>query len=106
MPSSAENVPASHERQVLAPPDEKVPAGHGRSTLVPSHAEPAKHSLQVVRVVLVPPEVKEPPAHVEHSAALFELKRWSDPHSVQLAASGPAAVPARHGEHDDAPPSA
>ena len=59
-----------------------------------------------MRVTFVPPAVNEPSGHTEHAAASFELKESSDPHSVQFVAAGPDAVPARHGEHDDAPPAA
>ena len=49
-------------------------ASHFVLALVPSgHFEPAGHSAQLVRVVFVPPEVKEPSGHTEHSTALFEL---------------------------------
>ena len=52
---------------------ENVPGRHSSTMLVPLHAEPAGHGAQLVRVALVPPEVKEPSGHTEHSAALFEL---------------------------------
>ena len=53
-----ENVRVSHSIQLEAPAsDEYVPAGHSATVLVPSHAEPAGHAAQLVRVVFVPPEV-------------------------------------------------
>ena len=99
--------PAAQTVQLDAPGSaENVPAAHSSMTLVPLHAEPAGPTLQAVRVVSSPPVVNEPSGHIEHAAASFELKEWSDPHSVQFAAAGPDAVPARHGEHDDALPAA
>ena len=81
---------------------ENVPAAHSSTTLVPLHAEPAGHRAQLVRVALVPPEVKEPSGHTKHSAALFELKRWSDPHSAHPP-TAERNVPARQNEHCVAP---
>ena len=53
--------PASHAMHSEAPAAEEYePAAQGSTTLVPSHAEPAGHRLQLVRVVLVPPEVNQP----------------------------------------------
>ena len=67
-------VPAAHAVHFDAPgAAEYVPAAHSSTMLVPLHAEPAGHGAQLVRVALVPPEVKEPSGHTEHSAALFEL---------------------------------
>ena len=66
--------PASHTVQLDAPGSaENVPAAHSSMMLVPLHAEPAGHGAQLVRVALVPPEVKEPSGHTGHSGALFEL---------------------------------
>ena len=73
---------------------------------MPSHREPAGHALQLVRVVGVPPDVNEPGGQRSHAAASFALNRLSAPHAVQFDASLADAVPARHGAHDDAPPSA
>ena len=89
-PLAERNVPARQNTHCVAPaldvsPDgqivqldapasaENVPAAHTSTTLVPSHAEPAGHTPQAVRVVGSPPEVKEPEGHTKHSAALFEL---------------------------------
>ena len=53
--------------------EENVPAAHSSMMLVPLHAEPAGHKAQLVRVALVPPEVKEPDGHTSQFAALFAL---------------------------------
>ena len=67
-------MPASHAVQFDAPGSaENVPAGHSSTMLVPLHAEPAGHRAQLVRAVLVPPEVKEPLGHTSQFSALFEL---------------------------------
>ena len=74
--------------------------------LDPLHCEPAGHSVQLVRVVAVPPDVNEPSRHVKHPSASFPLYSLSAPHFVQFAALCTENVPARHGEQDDAPSSA
>ena len=48
---------------------EYVPAAHSATMLVPLHAEPAGHRAQLVRVALVPPDVKEPSGHIEQLSA-------------------------------------
>ena len=63
-------MPASHAVQFDAPGSaENVPAGHSWTMLVPLHAEPAGHTMQVVRVLFVPPEVNEPAGHTRQLAA-------------------------------------
>ena len=69
---------------------------------MPSHDEPAGHTLHDVRVVLVLPEVKEPGEHAEHFAALLELYRLSAPQSSQPPSSD-RNVPARQNTHCVAP---
>ena len=69
---------------------------------MPSHTEPIGHSLQLVRVVLVPPEVNEPGGQIEKFAALFELKRSSEPHGSQPPLAE-RTVPARQNSHCVAP---
>ena len=112
-------VPAAHGSQRDAPGSaENVPAAHSSTTLVPLHAEPAGHRAQLVRVVLVPPDVNEPGGHGSHSKALFELKRSSEPHTSQpplderyvparqnshCVAPALDVVPAAHGSQSDAP---
>ena len=100
---SSDVVPASHAVQLDAPgSDEYVPAVHGSATLVPSHAEPAGHSVQLVRVVFVPPDVNELGGHTEQLVALFALQRLSVPHSWQ-APLFERNVPARQKSHCVAP---
>ena len=41
--------------------------------LVPSHREPAGQSVQLVREMLVPPDVNDPERHSRQRAALFPL---------------------------------
>ena len=72
--------------------------------LVPLHAKPAGHSAQLVRVVLVPPDVNEPGPHTEQLTALFALHRWSAPQSTQPPLSE-RYVPARQNTHCVAPAS-
>ena len=87
-------------------------------TLVPSHAEPAGHSTQLVRVVAVPPDVNEPTGHGLQRLALFALQKLSSPHCSHrpaLARNQPArqnshcvepaveTVPAGHGSQLEAP---
>ena len=61
---AADAVPARHGEQDDAPASAYVPAAHSISTLVPAHACPERHSLQLVRVVLLPPEVIQPAEHL------------------------------------------
>ena len=62
--------PSSHDVQFDAPAaGEYEPAAQGSTTLVPLHADPAGHGVQLVRVVLVPPDVNEPPVHVSQFVA-------------------------------------
>ena len=71
---SAEVSPFAHGAQLNAPSfAEYVPAAHGVFALVPSQCEPAGQAVQLVRVVGVPPDVKEPAVHSEQPAALFPL---------------------------------
>ena len=72
-------------------------------TLVPSHAEPAGQTLQLVRVVSSPPDVNQPASHTEHCAAEFSLHRSSAPHASHPLWSDRRYVPAKHGAHDIAP---
>ena len=58
--------------------------------------------MHAVRVVFVPPDVKEPLGQKEQFAALFELKRLSSPHCSQLP-SAERNVPARQNSHWVAP---
>ena len=51
----------------------KYPAEHSTLPPDPSHAEPAGHSTQVVRVIVVPPSVYEPAGQTEHVAAELSL---------------------------------
>ena len=71
--------------------------------LVPSHAWPAEHSVQLVRVVAVPPDVKEPGSHFWHSSFSFSLHMLSAPHSTQLPPLAGRYLPARHGAQCVAP---
>ena len=74
--------PSSHAVQFDAPAaGEYEPAAQGSTTLVPLHADPAGHGVQLVRVVLVPPDVYEPAPHTEQFIALFALHRLSAPQS-------------------------
>ena len=84
----------------------KYPAEHSTFSDVPEHEKPDGQVPQDVRVISSPPEVNEPGRHRSHFAASFELKRSSAPQSVQFVAAAADAVPARHGEQDDAPASA
>ena len=72
------------------------------TTLVPLHADPAGHGVQLVRVVLVPPEVNDPLVHSWQPTAWFALHRLSAPHSSQPPASE-RNVPARQNAHCVAP---
>ena len=62
--------------------------------------------MQLVRVILVPPDVYEPAEHTEQLSASFSLHMLSAPQSSHLLWSARECVPARHGEHADAPTSA
>ena len=62
-----------HAEQALEFAAANSPLEHLETIAVPLHAEPAGHGAQLVRVALVPPEVKEPSGHTEHSGALLEL---------------------------------
>ena len=71
---SSDALPAGHAVQLDAPSSaEYVPAAHGVFALVPSQCEPAGQAVQLVRVVGVPPDVKEPAVQSEQLAALFVL---------------------------------
>ena len=95
-----------HAEQALEFAAANSPSEHLETIAVPLHAEPAGHGAQLVRVALVPPEVNEPSGHTEQLPALFPLHTLSAPQAVQSVAIAPDAVPARHGEHDDALPAA
>ena len=59
--------------------------------------------MQLVRVLVVPPDVNQPAPHTEHSAAEFSLHRSSAPHESHPLWSDRRLVPAKHGAHDIAP---
>ena len=64
--------PTAHVAQLLAPAALNLEsAPHCVCMLLPSHDEPAGHALHEVRVVVVPPAVNEPAAHV--LCALHEI---------------------------------
>ena len=67
--SAPDDVPARHGEQDDALPAAYVPSLHGVCTLVPSHEYPSEHLLQLVRVVVVPPDVNDPAGHVLHALA-------------------------------------
>ena len=96
-------VPGSQSVHELALPVLCWPAGHSLLMLVPSHAEPAGHSEQLVRVVFVPPEVNQPAVHGSQLVAWFELHRLSAPQTSHPLWSARPRVPARQGAHDDDP---
>ena len=77
---------------------------HVSTALVPLHADPAEHRVQLVRVVLVPPDVNEPAVHSSQLAAWFALHRLSAPHSTQPPLPE-RYVPARQNMHCVAPAS-
>ena len=70
---------------------------------MPLHSEPAGHSAQLVRVALVPPEVKEPAGHTGQLSASFSLHMLSAPHSTQLPPLAGRYLPARQILHCVAP---
>ena len=49
--------PVAHIEQLVAPEAANVPSEHSVRTLVPSHVEPARQTVHVVRVVASPPDV-------------------------------------------------
>ena len=69
---------------------------------MPSHRDPAGHSEQLVRIVVVPPLVKKPSGHVEQLSALFSLNMSSTPHSTHPTLTS-RYVPARQNSHCVAP---
>ena len=106
LPVTLLKVPGSQSVHELAPPVLYFPAGHSLLTLVPSHVDPAGHEVQLVRVVLVPPQVNEPTVHGSQVEAWFALHKSSAPQASHPLWSATWCVPARHGAHDDAPPGA
>ena len=62
--SASDDAPARHGEHDDALPAAYVPASHAVCTLDPSHEKPDGHSLQLVRVVVVPPDVYDPAEHV------------------------------------------
>ena len=83
---AADHVPARHGVHERAPPEALVPATHAVGALVPSHACPGAQRSQRSRVVLSPPEVKEPPGQGTHALAPTALHRSSLPHAAHVAA--------------------
>jgi hypothetical protein len=57
----------------------------GVCVLVPSHDEPAGHAVHEVRVVEVPPAVREPAPQVAQLLAKLALNLVSVPHAEQLS---------------------
>ena len=72
-PASAYFLSSPHATHVSLPEAANVPAIHFDTVPVVSHLDPVGHTLHAVRVVSVPPLVKEPAGHVWHLCALFEL---------------------------------
>ena len=70
--------------------------------LVPLHAEPAGHSVQLVRSVCEPPLVNEPGPQISQCSALFSLNMLSAPHGAHPTLSS-RYVPARQNLHCVAP---
>ena len=66
---------------------------------MPSQKKPAEHTEQDVRVVLVPPCVKEPALHSLHTEAPAVLQVWSSPHAVCTPVPS-QKKPAEHTEQD------
>ena len=97
-PSSLYCSSLPHAEQLLEFAAANSPAEHFETTLVPSHAEPAGHTLHAVRVDASPPVVKEPAGHIEHSGALFSLYVLSLPHGSQRPLCD-RNVPARQNVH-------
>ena len=104
LPVTLLKVPGSQSVHELAPPVLYFPAGHSLLTLVPSHVDPAGHEVQLVRVVLVPPEVNEPTVHGSQVVAWFALHKSSAPQTSQPPLSE-SFVPARQNMHCVAPAS-
>ena len=72
--------PLLHE---ALPGADKVPSAHFVLMLLPVQNEPAGHSVHEVRVLLSPPPVKEPRAHVLHSSAPSGLHFLSSFHGCR-----------------------
>ena len=64
--------------------------------LLPSQYEPAGHCSQLVRVVLSPPDVKEPAGHVLQPLTPSALYFLSSSHAVHALAFASAKYPAPH----------
>ena len=104
---ASEADPGGQGKHVDAPGcGEYVPAEHSVWLLVPSHENPAGQSLQLVRVVSVPPDVNEPRGHTVQFGAVCSLHMLSAPHSVQSRAKAPDHLPDKHGEQSGEPPPA
>ena len=69
LPMRLLKVPGSQSAHELALPVLCFPAGQSLLMLVPLHAEPAGHSAQLVRVLLVPPEVNQPTVQISQLVA-------------------------------------
>ena len=74
-PASLYSLSLPQTAQSLEPAGANFPAAHSTTTLVPSHAEPDGQPPQVVRVLAVPPDVKEPGPHASHAGAAFPLNK-------------------------------
>ena len=70
--------------QAIAPALLNWPHLQGTTSLLPSHVEPAGQTVQVVRVVGVPPLVYEPATQVLQDNVLPSLYRYPTPHSSCL----------------------
>ena len=73
-----------------------MPGSHFVSLLEPSHEDPTGQSSQLVRVVLSPPEVKDPCGHVLQLPAAAWLYLASSPHGVHVLEPTAANLPAAH----------
>ena len=80
-------------------PPLKYPAVQAVAVLLPLHAYPAAQAVHVVRVVVEPPLLMYPPAHVTHTFAPAALYCVSVPHAVTTFP--PSHLdPALHSVHD------
>jgi len=75
---------------------EYLPGTQRTSLLEPSHAYPAGHAEQVVRVSSVFPDVYEPEVHVEHSDFPLSLYSLLVPQLKHVVAPTPENLPAGH----------
>jgi hypothetical protein len=94
-----DSFPAGHAEHVVAPATANFPEAQAVVVLVPSHEDPAGHAAHEVRVVVVPPAVNEPTAHVAQVLTPVALYLESAPHFVCVLVPS-HEDPAGHAAHE------